>query len=153
MEEPPCAALTIFPGLQGYQSDADTMIQQVSFWVNNVISDEKLLEQERHLEKMMYTAWLRISGETNSAQLEHLKNCVSVAIQECLTEKQKEMLLYYMSGYSQREIADELGLDKSSVSRTIHRAFHNLFSHIKYATPATLHAEAEVKRSLTRLYN
>ena len=104
------------------------------------------------LERSMFSAWLRESGETNEAAVEHLKNCVHVAIHECLTPKQREYLELYMSGYNGTEIAEMCGVNRSSVSRTISRGLRRLMSHIKYATPRTLKAEGKVRKSLVRLY-
>lgn len=114
------------------------------------IEEEKA--RERNLEKTMFKIWLNASGETNERNIEHLKNCVRVAISECLAPKQRRYLLLYLNGYNQKEIAEMCGIHKSTVSRVINSAMNRLFDHIKYATPATLHAEKRVRKSLTRLY-
>jgi DNA-directed RNA polymerase specialized sigma24 family protein len=118
-----------------------------------VIDYEKERIRQHQLEIVMFNLWRKESGETNEYLLEHLKNCVRVAISETLTDKQRYYLGLYLYGYSQTEISQLAGVNKSTVSRTINRALTRLLSRIKYATPATLHAEDRVHKYLTRLYS
>lgn len=104
------------------------------------------------LEKAMFSAWLKESGETNDNHIEHLKNCVRVAMHEALTDRQRECLGLYLSGYSQTEISKMLGINNSTVSRNINRGLKRLLSRIKYATPRTLRVEQRVRKNLTALY-
>lgn len=113
---------------------------------------EKNQKREQHLEKVMFDLWRRESGETNNTQMEHLKNCIRVAMSEVLTDKQRQCLTLYLTGYNQSEISQIVGIDKSGISRHINRALDKLLSRIKYATPRTLHVEAKVRKNLTRLY-
>ena len=112
----------------------------------------KNLKHDFYLEKSMFNLWCRESGETNELWLEHLKNCVKVAISEALTEKQRQYIGLYLSGYNQVEIAQITGVNKSSVSRGINLGLDKLLSRIKYATPETLHVENKVRKNITRLY-
>lgn len=114
--------------------------------------DESTQDRTAYLEKCMYKLWLKAGGATNDDQIRHLKNCIRVAIRECLTEKQLLYLNDYMSGYNGIEISEKYRINRSTVSRTINRALDNLFSHIKYATPATLVCEKRARSYLTRLY-
>lgn len=114
--------------------------------------DESTLDRTAYLEKCMYKLWLKAGGATNDDQIRHLKNCIKFAVRECLSEKQLLYLSAYMSGYTVVEIAEEYGKNKTTISRTLHRALDNLFSHIKYATPATLVCEKRARSYLTRLY-
>lgn len=116
----------------------------------NELSPEQ--RRKAHLEKAMYSIWLKESGESNDRDVDHLKNCVRVAIKECLTPKQLSYLMMYMNGFNQIEIAQEFGIDKSTVSRTINRALDNILDHVKYASPRTLKASKKVRRSITMLY-
>lgn len=105
-----------------------------------------------HFEKVMFSAWLKESGEANDNQIEHLKNCVRVAISEALTDRQRECLGLYLSGYCQSEIAEMLGISRSTVSRNISRGLKRLLDRVKYATPSTLRVVERVRKNLTRLY-
>lgn len=114
--------------------------------------NESTLDRTAYLEKCMYKIWLKAGGATNDDQIRHLKNCIKIAVRECLSEKQFLYLSDYMSGYNSREIAKKHGVDQSTISRTLNRALDNLFSRIKYATPGTLRCEKRVRSYLTRLY-
>ena len=112
-------------------------------------SDKKF---DAHLEKAMFSLWLKESGETNDAFIDHLKKCIHVAMLETLTEKQKRYVVLYLNGFNSVEIAEICGKSVSCVSRTINRGLDNIVSRIKYATPRTLLVEHRVRKRLTRLY-
>jgi RNA polymerase sigma factor (sigma-70 family) len=113
---------------------------------------ESQQKREVRLEQAMFSLWLKESGEDNEEEIYHLKNCVRVAISECLTEKQVCYLSYYMAGYNQIEISEMCGVNKSTVSRTLNRGLKRLLGHIKYATPRTLRVANKVENTLMRLY-
>ena len=115
-------------------------------------AEDKQAEWEAHVERTLYKIWVQASGETNEQWLEHLRNCVKVAIDECLTQKQKQYLLLYLNGYNQVEITRMLSVDRCTVSKTLHRAINNLQRYLRFATPSTLHTSGKVKAYLTRLY-
>lgn len=117
-----------------------------------MVYDEELAKRERILEKQMYQVWRSYTGATNNRDLEHLRNCIAIAVEECLTPHQRDALTLYMMGYNQLEIAKIRKVNKATVSRTLNRAMDNLFDHIKYATPATLKNEKRIRKNLTRLY-
>lgn len=103
-------------------------------------------------ERAVYKAYLEALNEPDEKSLEHLKNCIHESISVDLSEKQRECLMLYMSGYNCCEIATMHQVNKSTVSRTLNRALDNLFEHIRYATPKTLNASKDVRKYLTRLY-
>ena len=50
-----------------------------------------------------------------------------------VTEKQRTaLLLYYAEGYNMREIGEQMGVDKSTVSRTIKRGERRLQRCLRY---------------------
>lgn len=64
---------------------------------------------------------------TNSNQIEKLKKILYKAIEEVLTDRQKEILIiYYFEEKTMEQIAEELNINKSTVSRTLQRAEKNL---------------------------
>ena len=72
-------------------------------------------------------------AETNQAQMQRLKRALRDVIKNDLTPRQKEMVvLYYYEGLNMRQIGERLGVDKSTVSRTIKRARRNLRDRLKY---------------------
>ena len=111
-----------------------------------------MTKYEIHLEKVMFDTWLKESGETNEADIEHLQNCVHLAIKECLTKKQGQYLSLYLSGYNMIEIAEMCSVNKSTVSRTIGRGLDRVLNHIKYASPRTLRVKQRVAKRLSGLY-
>lgn len=79
-------------------------------------------------------AWERANGEDNEDQLERLRrNLKKVRAME-LTPRQAEMVhLYYDLGHSMPQIARELGIGKSSVSRTLARGRERLKRYLQYS--------------------
>lgn len=79
-------------------------------------------------------AWERENGEDNSEQLERLRRNLRRVRSAELTARQAQMLhLYYDLGYSMPRIASELGIDKSSVSRTIARGRERIKRYLQYS--------------------
>lgn len=80
------------------------------------------------------TAWERSHSADNSDQMERLRrNLVKARAQE-LTPRQSEMMhLYYDLGLSMTAIARDLGVDKSTVSRTLSRGRKRLKKCLQYS--------------------
>ena len=63
----------------------------------------------------------------NSKEISRLKRNLIRALREDVTAKQRQaLLLYYAEGKNMRVIGESLGVDKSTVSRTINRALSRL---------------------------
>ena len=74
------------------------------------------------------TVWLRDHAEDNSEQLERLRRGLRRAREQELTPRQREILgLYYDEGLTMSQIGERLGLNRSTVCRTIHRARERLY--------------------------
>lgn len=72
--------------------------------------------------------------ESNSAMLRKASSLIGKVIAAELTERQRQCLsLYYFNGLTMPEIASELGINKSSVSRAIARAKMRIERSMKYA--------------------
>ena len=66
-------------------------------------------------------------GQTNRREREEYRRFLYRAIKTQLTHRQTQvMLLYYFEGKYITEIAQELGLNKSTVSRTFRRSLNRL---------------------------
>lgn len=66
-------------------------------------------------------------GQTNRREREEYRRFLYRAIKTQLTHRQIQvMLLYYFEGKNITEIAQELGLNKSTVSRTLRRSLNRL---------------------------
>lgn len=80
------------------------------------------------------TVWLRKNGEDNSDQLARLRRQLRLAREQELTPRQRQFLArYFDDGLSMREIAEEMGVDPSTVSRTLRRAKERLRRALQYA--------------------
>lgn len=75
-----------------------------------------------------------ISEESNSKKIQSAANLVGKVIASELTERQRQCVsLYFYGGLTMPEIALELGINKSSVSRAIGRAKTRIERSMKYA--------------------
>lgn len=79
------------------------------------------------------TVWLRENAEDNSIRLERMKRNLRIAREKELTPRQQCMLeLYYDQQMSVTEIAQELHVNVSTVSRTLQRARNRLRHYLQY---------------------
>lgn len=78
--------------------------------------------------------WQREQGEDNHLRIERLLGNLPKAIDQELTDRQRQMLtMHFFDGKSVTAIADELHLAKSTVSRTISRSVDKLFRSLRYS--------------------
>lgn len=83
--------------------------------------------------------YARSMSSDNSAQHERLKRNLVRALQEDVTPRQRQfLLLYYDKGLNMRQIGEELGVDKSTVSRTIKRGEARLRRCLRYGAEVFL---------------
>ena len=79
-------------------------------------------------------AWRREESGDNSLRLERLSHNLPLAVKEELTPCQRKMLeMRYYQGMRVTDIALELGVTKSSVSRTLRRARERLYRSLRYS--------------------
>ena len=91
----------------------------------------------------MYAAdmavYARQMSSDNSKEISRLKRNLIRALQEDVTPRQRQtLLLYYSDGLNMREIGERLGVDKSTVSRTINRGERRLRRCLRYGAEAYL---------------
>lgn len=85
------------------------------------MTDEEKYQALRQLIKLT-----DVTGKGKISALRHGMN-------EALTPRQKQLVhMYYIEQKPMKQIASELGLDISSVSRTIKRGRHNLYTVLRY---------------------
>jgi RNA polymerase sigma factor (sigma-70 family) len=94
----------------------------------------------------MYAAdmavYARSMASDNSTQISRVKRNLVRALQEDVTPRQREMLLlYYNDRLNMREIGERLGVDKSTVSRTIKRVERRLQRCLRYGAEVFFRAE------------
>lgn len=79
------------------------------------------------------TVWMRNNAEDNTLQLERMKRNLRIAREKELTPRQRYILeLHYDRQMSVTEIAQELGVHISTVSRTLQRARNRLQHCLQY---------------------
>ena len=84
-----------------------------------------------------YTAdmilYCRQMAQDNSQEISRLKRNLIRALREEVTDRQRQaLLLYYVEGRNMREIGERMGVDKSTVSRTIRRGELRLQRCLRY---------------------
>ena len=90
-------------------------------------------------------AYARMMAEDNSGQLRQLRRNLVMALREDVTERQRQvLLLYYDRGLTMKEIARELGVDRSTVSRTMKRGEQRLRRCLRYGGASLLQREMEI---------
>ena len=79
-------------------------------------------------------AWLRENGEDNEVQMSRLRRGLRQAREKELTPRQQEVLrLYFDECMTIPQIAKELSVNRSTVSRTLRRAKDRLYHSLRYA--------------------
>ena len=82
-------------------------------------------------------------AQDNRAQLGRLKRNLTQALRQDITPRQREyMMLYYGKCMSMEQIAKELGVNKSTVCRTLARGRRRLYRCLRYGA-ANLLEQAE----------
>ena len=77
--------------------------------------------------------YTRQMAADNSREISRLKRNLIRALREDVTPRQRQTLaMYYGQGLNMREIGEQLGIDKSTVSRTIKRGEHRLRRCLRY---------------------
>lgn len=78
-------------------------------------------------------AWRRQNGEDNASDLARMRRNLRRAREQALTPRQKEVIdLYYDEGMNIPQIAARLGVNRSSVSRTLRRAKERIYGCLRY---------------------
>lgn len=80
------------------------------------------------------TVWTRQNAGDNGEQLDRLRRSLRRARDQELTPRQRQMLeLYFEGGLTMPQIARQLGVHPSTVSRTLRRARDRLYRALRYA--------------------
>ena len=77
--------------------------------------------------------YTNLMAEDNRDQINRLKRNLTHALRQDITERQREyMVLYYGRNMSMEAIAQQCGVNKSTVSRTLKRGRHRLYRCLRY---------------------
>ena len=79
------------------------------------------------------TVYTQLMADDNRDQMNRLKRNLTHALRQDITQRQREyMMLYYGRGMSMEAIAKEVGVNKSTVSRTLKRGRQRLYRCLRY---------------------
>ena len=83
--------------------------------------------------------YTRQIADDNTQEVSRLKRNLIRCLKEDVTARQRQaLLMYYAEGLNMREIGERLGVDKSTVSRTIKRGEKRLQRCLRYGAEAYL---------------
>lgn len=83
--------------------------------------------------------YAREMAEDNTAEMSRLRRNLIQALREDVTPRQRRALtLYYVEGMNMKEIGKEMGVDRSTVSRTILRGEDRLRRCLRYGAASFL---------------
>lgn len=86
-----------------------------------------------------YKTYIEKMGEDNSLSHQTLARNLGRALEEELTDKQRRVIkMYYIDEIKMVDIAKELGVNVSTVSRTIHRGLAKLKKCLRYGAKELL---------------
>ena len=83
-----------------------------------------------------YALFMRAGRRDNSREHRALRRTVARVVEEELTIRQRQIVqLFFYDGMSAAEIAQELGLARSTVYRTMQRGMRRIERSMRYALP------------------
>lgn len=92
----------------------------------------------------VFRQWLLSAASDNSQELNQAKKNIAKAMRHLLTEKQLlYATMYYVEGKNIPRIESELGVDRSTISRTLGRARKRLKMVLMYSGPLLLKATVD----------
>ena len=87
--------------------------------------------------------YTREMAADNTQQLGKLKENLAKALRQDVTDRQRQfLLLYYGQGLNMRQIGERVGVNKSTVSRTIKRGEARLRRCLRYGADRLLEEES-----------
>ena len=77
--------------------------------------------------------YTELMADDNRDQINRLKRNLTHALRQDITQRQREyMILYYGHNMSMEVIAQQMGVNKSTVSRTLKRGRQRLYRCLRY---------------------
>lgn len=77
--------------------------------------------------------YTELMAQDNKEQMNRLKRNLTHALRQDITQRQREyMMLYYGKSMSMEAIAQQCGVNKSTVSRTLKRGRQRLYRCLRY---------------------
>ena len=86
--------------------------------------------------------YTELMAQDNKDQINRLKRNLTHALRQDITQRQREyMMLYYGKSMSMEAIAQQCGVNKSTVSRTLKRGRQRLYRCLRYGAANLLEQE------------
>lgn len=106
--------------------------------------DQQRQPYEYKQDAYVFRQWLSSASSDNGKELSQAKKNIGKAMRNLLTEKQLlYATMYYVEGKNIPRIESELGVDRSTVSRTLKRARKRLKLALMYSGPLLLKATVD----------
>ena len=107
-----------------------------------------IIRYRRRGASLELTRWASLLAGDNSRELTFLQGKLAQALAEELTPRQREvMILYYQRELNLEQIGRRLGVNESTVSRTLRRGENKLRRCLRYGSPVLLNAGPEEFRT------
>lgn len=88
------------------------------------------------LDHAAFEMWLHSDILDNHVDLDRAKRMLPIVLNECVTAVQRDYIMkYYIENMSTVEIAVFYGVNKSTVSRTIHRGLDKAYGYLRFVSP------------------
>lgn len=102
---------------------------------------------DKQLNQASLRDWLSANGETNSEEIARLIKALPVVLNASCTEKQRDYVYcYFADNMTVSKIAEQYGVNPSTVSRQIHSALKKCWHCLRFVSPSFLTAPFDDKR-------
>lgn len=91
---------------------------------------------ELQMNQSAFDLWISAENNDDFSDLERVKRILPLILEECCTEKQRKYIMHYFAeGMTIPQIAKLYSVNKSTVSRTIHRGISSAYSYLRFCSP------------------
>lgn len=91
------------------------------------------IQYEKRADRAALARMAEIMAGDNQTRIQELHDALSRALREEVTHRQRQVLfLYYVQGLNMRQIAEALGVERSTVSRTLKRGEERIRRRMRY---------------------
>lgn len=106
-----------------------------------MVRGESMDVMDYKLDKAAFDMWLTAEAGDNLAELSRVRRIVPLVLDECVTVTQKTYIMHhFIDRMSVSDIAEMYGVNKSTVSRTIHRGLDKAYKYLRFVSPLFIHA-------------
>ncbi|OUN08367.1 hypothetical protein B5G43_03030 [Flavonifractor sp. An92] len=94
------------------------------------------------LDRAAFELWVRSDGADNLADLDRLRHVLPLVLEECCTATQQLYIQrYFIDRWSVAQIAAMYGVNKSTVSRGIHRGMDRAHKYLRFLSPLFMRSQ------------